>query len=41
MHQRGQKQKIQALIKRLSKNRPAIFTFLLHPKVTPANNSLA
>jgi len=31
--------KVQAFIKRLNKNRQAIFTFLHHPKVPPDNNA--
>ncbi len=31
--------KVQAFIKRLNKNRDAIFTFLHHPKVPPDNNA--
>jgi len=34
----GKHKKVQAFIKRLNKNRNAIFTFLHHPKVPPDNN---
>ena len=34
----GKHKKVQAFIKRLIKNRDAIFTFLHHPKVPPDNN---